>query len=220
MLLSLPGGRMIWLQYLSMPAVSIRGVVAALFLMKVRAMDGFAPQPVRAHVATLREQIMLMSKGRVAKAALWTVASWILEAGVLLVAAHALGVEITPAAAIAITAFTILFQVFHVTPGGIGVYEASMTGALYAQGIPWEQGLALAVLTHGLKCAYSYTVTAAFTLVAIRDPLPINGLGALRGSAEGTSTPHGLRSSPPEPGTCSTRGNRSRPYSPWAFSPC
>ena len=43
----------------------------------------------------------------------------------------------------------------------------------------------MAVLTHGLKFAYSYTVAAAFTLVAIRDALPIKGLGALRGSAAG-----------------------------------
>ena len=39
-----------------------------------------------------------------------------------------------------------------------------MTGALYAMGIPLQEGLALAVLTHGLRFAYSYTVAAAFTL--------------------------------------------------------
>ena len=103
----------------------------------------------------------------------------------LLVAAQALGAEVALSAAIAVTAFTILFQVFHVTPGGLGVYEASMTGTLYALGIPWEEGLALAVLTHGLKFAYSYTVAAAFTLVEVSDLLLIKGLGAVRGSAEG-----------------------------------
>ena len=92
-----------------------------------------------------------------------TLPSWILEAAVVLVAAQALGVELSIAAAVTVTAFTILFQVFHLTPGGIGVYEASMTGALYAHGIPAEEALALAVLTHGLKFAYSYSVGVGFT---------------------------------------------------------
>ena len=83
-------------------------------------------------------------------------------------AAQATGIEISLWAAIAVTAFTILFQVCHVTPGGIGVYEASMTGAFYALGIPWEEGLALSLLTHGLQFAYSYTVAAAFTLALFR----------------------------------------------------
>ncbi len=184
-LLSLPGGRVMWLQSLALPAVVICVAAVALFLLRVRILDALAPGLLRNQLDTLRVQLAGMSKGRIARAALWTLPSWILEAGVLLVAAQALGAEISISAAIAVTAFTILFQVFHVTPGGIGVYEASMTGALYAIGVPWQEGLALAVLTHGLKFAYSYTVAAAFTLVAVRDVIPIRGLGALRGSAEG-----------------------------------
>ena len=103
----------------------------------------------------------------------------------IIVAAKALGVELSIAAAVAVTAFTILFQVFHVTPGGIGVYEAVMTGALYAHGVPWEQGLALAVATHGLKFAYSYTVALAFTLTAFRKLPELNPLGRIRGDAHG-----------------------------------
>ncbi len=185
LLLSLPGGRIMWLQSLAFPAALVCAAAAGLMLIRVRAFDGILPAPLRAPLNTLRNQLAQMSRARVARAVLLTIPSWILEAGVLLVAAQALGVEISVSAAIAVTAFTILFQVFHVTPGGVGVYEASMTGALYALGIPWEQGLALAVLTHGLKFAYSYTVAAAFTLFAVRDVLPIKGLGALRGSAEG-----------------------------------
>ena len=112
--------------------------------------------------------------------------SWALEAGVIIVAAKALGIELSIAAAIAVTAFTILFQMFHVTPGGIGVYEAAMTGALYAHGVPWEQGLALAVATHGLKFAYSYTVALAFTLTAAGKLPELNPLARLRGSSDGS----------------------------------
>ena len=185
LLLSLPAGRVMWLQSLALPAAVIIGAAVGLVLLRVRTLDRALPGPVNARLETLRARLALMTKGRIAKAALWTLPSWILEAAVLLVAAQALGIELSLSAAIAVTAFTILFQVFHVTPGGIGVYEASMTGALYALGIPWEEGLALAVLTHGLKFAYSYTIAMAFTLVAVRDVLPLKGLGALRGSAEG-----------------------------------
>ena len=185
MVLSLPGGRIMWLQSLALPAIVICGAGGALFLLGARTLDAFVPGPIRSQLDTLRKQLAEMSRARIARAALCTLPSWILEAGVLLVAAQALGAEISISAAIAVTAFTILFQVFHVTPGGIGVYEASMTGALFAIGVPWQEGLALAVLTHGLKFAYSYTVAAAFTLVALRDVAPIRGLGALRGSAEG-----------------------------------
>ena len=112
--------------------------------------------------------------------------SWLLEAIVILVAANALGIELSIAAAVAVTAFTILFQVFHVTPGGIGVYEALMTGALYAHGVPWEQGMALAVTTHGLKFAYSYTVALAFTLTALGKLPELHPLGRIRGDAHGS----------------------------------
>ena len=184
LLTSLEGG-MDWLRSLAIPGTVVIGASVALVLLRYRALDRIVPVSLRDRLETLRSQLALISLGRVIKAALWTLPSWVLEAGVLLVAAQALGTEISLSAAIAVTAFTILFQVFHVTPGGIGVYEASMTGALYALGIPWEEGLALAVLTHGLKFAYSYTVAAMFTMVAVRDVLPIKGLGALRGSAEG-----------------------------------
>lgn len=63
-----------------------------------------------------------------------TLPSWILEAVVIIVAARVLGIELSMTAAVAVTAFTILFQMIHVTPGGIGLYEVVMTGALYASG--------------------------------------------------------------------------------------
>ena len=185
LLLSLPAGRILWLQSLALPVAVIWGAAAALFLLRYPALDRFVPKPVNSRLQHLRAELAAMSAGRIVKAALWTLPSWILEAAVLLVAAQALGADISLSAAIAVTAFTILFQVFHVTPGGIGVYEATMTGALYSLGVPWEQGLAVAVLTHGLKFAYSYTFAVAFTLVAVRDLIPTWGLGALRGSAEG-----------------------------------
>ena len=182
---SLSEGSQLWLRGLALPAGVIVGCGVALVAMRQSRGFGWLPGPLRTRVELLRSQLRQVSAGRVARAALWTLPSWALEAGVIIVAAKALGIELSIAAAIAVTAFTILFQVFHFTPGGIGVYEAVMTGALYAHGVPWEQGLALAVATHGLKFAYSYTVALAFTLTAAGKLPELNPLAHLRGSSDG-----------------------------------
>jgi hypothetical protein len=56
------------------------------------------------------------------------------------------------------TAFTIAFQGFQFTPGGLGLYEASLTGVLVLHGIDPGVALTLAVATHALKFAYAYLV--------------------------------------------------------------
>ena len=184
--LSLTSGAQLWLEGLALPAGVILGCGAALIILRQSRWFDWLPAPLRTRLDILRDQLRQVSARQVAHAALWTLPSWALEAAVVLVAAKALGVELSIAAAVAVTAFTILFQVFHLTPGGIGVYEAVMTGALYAHGVPWEQGLALAVATHGLKFAYSYTVSLAFTLTALRKLPELNPLGSIRGCADGS----------------------------------
>ena len=183
---SLTTGTQLWLEGLALPAAAILICGGALLAMRFSLGFGLLPGAVRTRLELLQNQLSRMTPKRIALAMLWTMPSWVLEAAVILVAAKALGVEISIAAAVAVTAFTILFQVFHVTPGGIGVYEAVMTGALYAHGVPWEQGLALAVATHGLKFAYSYTVALAFTLTAVGKLPELNPLGRIRGDAHGS----------------------------------
>ena len=178
-------GMQLWLEGLALPASVILGCGAILLVLRHSRGFGVFPGFLRTRVELLQKQLRQVSARRVAFAMLWTLPSWALEAGVIIVAARALGIELSIDAAIAVTAFTILFQVFHFTPGGIGVYEAAMTGALYAHGVPWEQGLALALATHGLKFAYSYTVALAFTLTAFGKLPELNPLGALRGSSDG-----------------------------------
>ena len=184
--LSLTSGAQLWLEGLALPAGVILGCGAALIILRQSRWFDWLPAPLRTRLDILRDQLRQVSARQVGHAALWTLPSWALEAAVILVAAKALGIELSIAAAVAVTAFTILFQVFHLTPGGIGVYEAVMTGALYAHGVPWEQGLALAVATHGLKFAYSYTVSLAFTLTALRKLPELNPLGSIRGCADGS----------------------------------
>ena len=185
-IVSLTTGAELWLEALALPAGVILACGGALIAMRQSRGFGVFPEFLRTRLEVLQQQLRQVSARRVAHAALWTLPSWGLEAAVILVAAKVLGVELSIPAAVAVTAFTILFQVFHVTPGGIGVYEAVMTGALYTHGVPWEQGLALAVTTHGLKFAYSYTVALAFTLTALPKLPELNPLGRIRGDAHGS----------------------------------
>ena len=185
---SLATGTRPWLEGLALPAAVILSCGGALLAMRHSLGFGVFPGAIRARLELLQNQLRQVSARQIAQAALWTLPSWVLEAAVILVAAKALGVELSFAAAVAVTAFTILFQVFHITPGGIGVYEAVMTGALYAHGVPWEQGLALAVATHGLKFAYSYTFALAFTLTAFGKLPELNPLNRIRGDAHGSKT--------------------------------
>ena len=183
---SLTAGTHIWLEGLALPAGVILGCGSALLVMRHSRWFDWLPTPLRSRFELLRHQLRQVSVRQAAFAFIWTLPSWVLEAAVIIIAARALGVELSIATAVSVTAFTILFQVFHLTPGGIGVYEAVMTGALYAHGVPWEQGLALAVATHGLKFAYSYTVALAFTLTAFRKLPELNPLRSIRGCADGS----------------------------------
>ena len=183
---SLSAGTQLWLEGLALPVAVILGCGAILLGMRQPLSFRMFPGFLRVRLEPLQHQLRQVSARQVFQAAIWTLPSWALEAAVIIIAAKALGVELSLAAAVAVTAFTILFQVFHVTPGGIGVYEAVMTGALYAHGVPWEQGLALAVTTHGLKFAYSYTVALAFTLTAFGKLPELNPLGRIRGDAHGS----------------------------------
>ena len=182
---SLSTGANPWLEGLALPAAVVLGAAGLLVLARSGRISHLMPATLRSRFDILHAQLRQVSGKRVAQAALWTLPSWALEAAVLIVAARALGVELSIPAAVAVTAFTIVFQVFHVTPGGIGVYEGVMTGALHSQGVPLQEGLALAVLTHGLKFAYSYTFALGFTLLTVKHLPELNPLKGFRGTDDG-----------------------------------
>ncbi len=81
--------------------------------------------------------------------------AWLLEATVVLAVATAAGVPLTYAAAVGVTAVTIVTQTVAVTPGGIGSYEAAGTAALVAVGVPATDAFAVVLLTHALKTGYA-----------------------------------------------------------------
>ena len=172
-----------WVQGVVLPAVVVLTAGGMLFVLRRQGLETLLPGLIRNRAAGFLVQLRQISIGRIAVAALWTLPSWALEASVLIAVCNVLGVEMSIPAAVAITAFTLLFQIFHITPGGIGVYEGAMAGALYAYGISFQEALAIAALTHGLKFAYSYTFALAFTLTAVRHIPELNPLNKLRGSS-------------------------------------
>ncbi len=137
-----------WLPRLTLPAAVLLGCGVGLLIRQRRVHD-WLPSVLASRIDVFREQLQQVSVRRVALGALRTLPGWMLESAIILGAAHALGIHLSIPTALAMASFTILFQVFHVTPGGIGVYEGVMTGALYAHGVPWQEGLTLPSTSSG-----------------------------------------------------------------------
>ena len=130
--------------------------IAAIPRIPARLVDRLPPLLGRAVRATAAAAADLPRGKAAASVFLLVLPSWVLEAGVLWSVAQAAGVPVGVPEAVAVTAFTIVFQAVQVTPGNIGVYEATMTAGLVAVGVPAETALVLAAVTHALKFVYSY----------------------------------------------------------------
>ena len=151
---------------LALPALVLGAAAAALFWFRRSTFEWGQLEVFDRVWSSARGSLRALPPRAVLTAFVLTVPSWLLESVVVYGAAQALGLELSLTAAAAVTAFTILFQVVHLTPGGIGVYEASMTAALQAQGMPGAEALTLAVLTHGLKFAYAFGPGALLAALA------------------------------------------------------
>lgn len=158
----LAGGRLdLLLGLLALPIAStVMGAIICL-LVASGSLDFLAarlPGQVMRVAGDVQTALAMLSSRSLLAAFAMVVPSWLLESGALWVTAEASGVPLSLPAAAAATAFTIAFQAFQVTPGGLGLYEASLTGALALYAIEPTTGLALALGTHGLKFAYAYLV--------------------------------------------------------------
>jgi uncharacterized membrane protein YbhN (UPF0104 family) len=157
------------LRMLALPLVIVAVGCAAVLWLRASSTPLSAFGPFARVARAAGESLRSIPPTWILRAVMWTVPSWVLEGAAVQVAARATGAALPVQAAVAVTAVTILFQLVHVTPGGIGVYEASMTAALALYGIPPEQGLTLAVLTHGMKFAYAFAIGGLCTALAARD---------------------------------------------------
>ena len=115
-------------------------------------------------IEAFREGLRAVPPRRIALAAPLVLSSWAMEAGMVWAAAELLGHELTLRMAVGATAATIACQAIHFTPGGLGLYEAAMTAALVSFGVPAEDALSVALVSHALKYAYAISVGGAFGL--------------------------------------------------------
>jgi uncharacterized membrane protein YbhN (UPF0104 family) len=92
------------------------------------------------------------------------VTAWVLESAVVWQAARYAGIDLTLVEAVLVTSVTIAAQVFAITPGGVGTYEAAGAAALVALGADPGAALAAAITAHALKTGYSL-VTGTVALV-------------------------------------------------------
>jgi uncharacterized membrane protein YbhN (UPF0104 family) len=101
---------------------------------------------------------------------LLTAGSWILEAAVLYGIILALQIHFNPLQAIWLNSLTVAGQTFHLTPGGIGTYETTFTLGMGALGFDWTTAINAALLTHGYKFIFAYSVGM---YAWIREPLAL-----------------------------------------------
>lgn len=124
-------------------------------------------------LARLREDGKVSLPGPVAIVA--TVSAWAFESVVVYEAARWVGVELTFAGAILVTAAAVVSQVAAFAPGGLGTYEAGGVAAIVFLGVEPGVGLAVVLTAHAVKTAYSL----ALGLVAVFVPSP-GMLGRIR----------------------------------------
>jgi uncharacterized membrane protein YbhN (UPF0104 family) len=131
-------------------------LVACLALLTVRSATAWLPRlPI---VTRFADALGRVSLRQLATALAWSVLSWVAEGAAVFAIVQATGHELSPAVVISAVAFTILFQSVQVTPGGLGVYEASMASALALHGVPFAEGAAIALATHAVKFGYAWSI--------------------------------------------------------------
>lgn len=85
-------------------------------------------------------------------------AAWLAEATVVWMVARWFGAELSPADSVFVLAVAVSAQMLAVTPAGVGTYELAASSALGLVGVPLDVALAMAVMLHAVKTAYSLLV--------------------------------------------------------------
>ena len=149
-----------WLAWVAPPVLALAVAVVLLWL---------ARQPEhRARDLCLPDAVVVAG----------TLGAWLLEAVLVWSSAQWVGIPLGPAEAVVVTAASVVSQIAGVAPGGIGTYEAAATAAYVALGHPGAEGLAAAVVAHGLTTAYAL-VGGAVALALVRlssRPAPLEPL--------------------------------------------
>jgi glycosyltransferase 2 family protein len=89
--------------------------------------------------------------------------SWLVDAGAFWLAAQAVGVELSYAAAILVAGVTVLGTAIPSAPGYVGTFELAAAGIAGALGVPPTPALAMAVVAH-LATSIPYAAGGAVSL--------------------------------------------------------
>ena len=84
--------------------------------------------------------------------------SWVLEAGVIFAVVQMIGLQLGSISLVWANSMTIAGQIFHITPGGIGTYESTMSGSLALLGVDGKDAYRAALLSHTFKFLFAYTL--------------------------------------------------------------
>jgi uncharacterized protein (TIRG00374 family) len=109
----------------------------------------------------------LDARGRaraVAAVAGLSVVGWLLDGTIYWAAGLALGIDLSLAGAMLVSAITVLGTAIPSAPGYVGTFELAATTVAIALGVPAEQALAFAILVHALT-VLSLAVGGAISLV-------------------------------------------------------
>ncbi|AZN38578.1 lysylphosphatidylglycerol synthase transmembrane domain-containing protein [Paenibacillus albus] len=161
--------------FLVVATAAVLGVLVLLLIERYRM--GRRVQSERKGIVALvlrhygKLQSTLVSR-QGAASVLLTLISWLLEGAVVYGVTRVLDLPINPFEAIWVTSMTIAGQLFHITPGGIGTYETTLTASLGVLGVSGRDAFAAALLSHGFKFVFAYVtgaVSLAMSAVTMRE---------------------------------------------------
>jgi uncharacterized membrane protein YbhN (UPF0104 family) len=152
------------------PALAVLGVTLALPLLVRVGLPGAGR--VACYARRLQAALRETGRGALLRALLLAAPAWVLEAGILLVVARGVGLELSAAEVVAASCFAVLVAAVPLAPGSLGTYEAGMVAALVVFGVAAPVALAAAVLTHAMKFLYAFGAApfaASEGLAAVRN---------------------------------------------------
>jgi len=133
-------------------------LAAAVLLAAIYKLPVLKKMPlIQKHLAHFKAA-MLSGKGLFILAAI--AVSWILEAGIIYGIASILELQLGAASLVWANSMTIAGQVFHITPGGIGTYESTLSGSLAMLGINGKEAYGAAILSHAFKFVFAFGMGA------------------------------------------------------------
>ncbi|RCW49050.1 lysylphosphatidylglycerol synthase transmembrane domain-containing protein [Paenibacillus prosopidis] len=133
-------------------------LAAAILLAVIYKLPVIKKMPlIQKHLAHFKVT-MLSGKGLFIMSAI--AVSWILEAGIIYGIASVLKLKLGAVPLVWVNSMTIAGQIFHITPGGIGTYESTLSGSLAVLGINGREAYGAAILSHAFKFAFAFGMGA------------------------------------------------------------